>query len=198
MLVQVTCQWTNHHSITPVKHRCKELLQSFYSDLSLRIKGSPCSFIKLHVVSGSWLRRLQPVFVLCHVEDIDQELAAKMGASPPLPKLPQGIEARKEKLLHSSDAKNLAKTCDFQQLEGLQVTLSVEKQYSWSKTASGCTEDLLEHIFRLCRVHEVSNCHFQACHRQLPVHLVPADMKLGPNFGVFQTGTQSMRILQMI
>lgn len=116
MLVQVTCQWTNHHSITRVKHRCKELLQSFYSDLSLRIKGSPCSFIKLHVVSGSWLRRLQPVFVLCHVEDIDQELAAKMGASPPLPKLPQGIEARKEKLLHSSDAKNLAKTCDFQQL----------------------------------------------------------------------------------
>ena len=184
-----------------MKHRCKELLQSFYSDLSRRIKGSPCSFIKLHVVSGSWLRRLQPVFVLCHAEDIDQELAAKMGASPPLPKLPQGIEARKEKLLHrfhSSNAKNLAKTCDFQQLEGLQVTLSVEKRYSWSKTASGCTEDLLEHIFRLCRVHEVSNCHFQACHRQLPVHLVPADMKLGPNCAVFQTGTQSMRILQMI
>lgn len=116
----------------------KELLQSFYSDLSRRIKGSPCSFIKLHVVSGSWLRRLQPVFVLCHVEDIDQELAAKMGASPPLPKLPQGI-------------------------------------------------DLLEHIFRLCRVHEVSNCHFQACHRQLPVHLVPADMIL---LWIFQRSMQ--------
>ncbi len=39
-----------------------------------------------------WLRRLQPIFSLCDVDDIDKEVSA-MGSSPPLPKLPRGIEA---------------------------------------------------------------------------------------------------------
>ena len=117
----------------------KELLHAFYHDLSRRVQPRPSSsFIQLHVAAHMWLRRLQPIFSLCGVDDIDKEVSAKMGSSPPLPKLPRGIE-------------------------------------------------LLEHIFRSCRVHEVSSCHFQACHRQLPAHLVPADMML---LWVFQRSMQ--------
>eukprot|EP00438_Fugacium_kawagutii_P014478 Skav223525 [mRNA] locus=scaffold1160:333447:334657:+ [translate_table: standard] len=62
---------------------------AFYRDISKRHLASPRSFVKLHVATVPWLRRLQPVFALCHVDDID--LAAV--PAPPLPKLPQGIDS---------------------------------------------------------------------------------------------------------
>ena len=72
----------------------QELLHAFYHDLSRRVQPRPSSsFIQLHVAAHMWLRRLQPIFSLCDVDDIDKEVSAKMGSSPPLPKLPRGIEA---------------------------------------------------------------------------------------------------------